>query len=121
MAGRKNQIAAINSIATRSKCHYAQKLHLGRLRGFFKGGRIGQTSLDILTRQVWEIVQHFLEAHAGRQILKDILNSHPHAANTGLPAPLPRLERYVLPSVDFHEPNMQEARVAVNFLALCVW
>ena len=98
-----------------------QKLHAGRLRGLFEGGRIGQTSLDIRARQVWEIVQHFLDAHAGRQILKDILNGHPHAANAGLPAPLPRLERNVLPPVDFHGRNMQEGRAVVNFLAWSVW
>ena len=67
---------------------------------FFEGGRIGQTSLDVLARQAGEIVQHFLEAHTGRQILKDILDGHPHAANAGLTAPLPRLDRNVLPPVD---------------------
>ena len=96
-------------------------IRFGRLRGFFDGGRIGQTSLNVLARQVWKIVQHFLKAHAGRQLLKDILDGHPHPPNTGLTAPLPRLDRNVLPPVNFHGLNLQEARTAVNFLALSVW
>ena len=64
MAGRKKQIAAINCIAT------------GGLRGFLEGGRTGQTSLDILARQVWEIGQHFLEAPICRGIMR-LLTSSP--------------------------------------------
>ena len=52
---------------------------------------VSQTRKDVVSLQVWKVMQNFIRAHARSQILKDILHSNAQAAHTRLAAALARL------------------------------
>lgn len=52
---------------------------------FAVGGK-GKTSLNILTGQIGEIVEHLIDGHASREIRQHVVYGNPHSANTGLSA-----------------------------------
>lgn len=52
----------------------------------------GQTGLNVLGGEVWEVGQNLFVAHAAREIFQDIRNSHSHPANTGFAATFSRLD-----------------------------
>src|SRR5438105_2451299 len=51
------------------------------------------TSLDIVGREIREILKNLLFGHASGEVAEDVINSDPHATDTGLAAAFPRLNR----------------------------
>jgi len=48
-----------------------------------RGERVA--SLNVLSRQVWEVIEYLRLCHSCRQIAKDIVNRYTHAPNAGFP------------------------------------
>ena len=46
----------------------------------------GQAGADVVTRQLWEILEDLLDAHSTRQILENVADSYTHATDTRLAA-----------------------------------
>ena len=84
-----------DSIAPRRKSGSDQKAvscHGCRQTLFSVCGK-GEACADVLSRQLREVSQNLLLAHAGSEVLKDVGDRDPHSADARFAAPLSRLNR----------------------------
>ena len=61
--------------------------------------REGEAGADIFAREIRKITENLVFGHTGGEILEDVVNRNPHAADTGFTSPLMRFDRYDVPVV----------------------
>jgi hypothetical protein len=49
-----------------------------------------QTGLEILLSQIGKVLENLLWAHARREVVENIIDCNPHAADTGFSSSFPR-------------------------------